>query len=80
MNFHLEINNPEECTAIENDFAEEIKKRGEDFKFYKDQVRIRNWSWKVSSLLHSGWGDWTSRSDVSPHEGSGTPGPQINRP
>jgi len=37
VNFHLEINNPEECTAIENDFAEEIKKRGEDFKFYKDQ-------------------------------------------
>jgi hypothetical protein len=34
----LEINNPEECTAMENEFAEEIKKRGEDFKYYKDQV------------------------------------------
>ena len=38
VNFHLEINNPEECTAIEHEFAEEIKKRGEDFKYYKDQV------------------------------------------
>merc|ERR1712121_373498 len=32
VNFNLEVNNPEECTAMENDFAEEIKKRGEDFK------------------------------------------------
>merc|ERR1711881_156262 len=38
VNFHLEVNNPEECTAMENDFAEEIKKRGEDFKYFKDQV------------------------------------------
>ena len=38
VNFHLEINNPEECTALENEFAEEIRKRGEDFKYYKDQV------------------------------------------
>merc|ERR1712241_1659082 len=37
INFHLEVNNPEECTAMENDFAEEIRKRGEDFKFFKDQ-------------------------------------------
>merc|ERR1712106_532243 len=48
VNFHLEVNNPEECTTMENDFAEEIKKRGEDFaeeikkrgedfKYYKDQ-------------------------------------------
>merc|ERR1712013_787493 len=37
VNFHLEVNNPEECTAMENDFAEEIKKRGEDFKYFKDQ-------------------------------------------
>merc|ERR1712123_430346 len=34
VNFHLEVNNPEECTTMENDCAEEIKKRGED---YKDQ-------------------------------------------
>merc|ERR1712179_579586 len=33
VNFHLEINNPEECTTMENEFAEEIKKRGEDFKY-----------------------------------------------
>merc|ERR1712123_522547 len=37
VNLHLEVNNPEECTTMENDFAEEIKKRGEDFKYYKDQ-------------------------------------------
>ena len=38
INFHLEMNNPEEVTKLENDFAEEIKKRGEDFKYFKDQV------------------------------------------
>merc|ERR1712180_9758 len=37
INFHLEINNPEECATMEKDLAEEIKKRGEDFKYYKDQ-------------------------------------------
>merc|ERR1711988_1345916 len=37
INFHLEMNNPEEVTKLENDFAEEIKKRGEDFKYFKDQ-------------------------------------------
>merc|ERR1711971_1459443 len=37
INFHLEMNNPEDVTALENSFAEEIKKRGDDFKFFKDQ-------------------------------------------
>merc|ERR1712079_660799 len=37
INFHLEMNNPEEVTALENAFAEEVKKRGDDFKFFKDQ-------------------------------------------
>merc|ERR1712244_45181 len=37
VNFHLEMNNPEDVTALENSFAEEIKKRGDDFKFFKDQ-------------------------------------------
>merc|ERR1711970_1451048 len=37
VNFHLEVNNPEDCTKLENEFAEEIKKRGEDFKYFKDQ-------------------------------------------
>merc|ERR1712227_454386 len=37
INFHLEINNPEETSKLEADFAEEVKKRGEDFKYYKDQ-------------------------------------------
>jgi len=36
-NLHLEINNPEDCTKLENEFAEEIKKRGETFKYMKDQ-------------------------------------------
>merc|ERR1712079_239518 len=37
INFHLEMNNPEEVTKLENDFAEENKKRGDDFKYFKDQ-------------------------------------------
>jgi len=37
VNFHLEINNPEECSNLEGEFAEEIRKRGEDFKYFKDQ-------------------------------------------
>ena len=40
INFHLEINNPEETSKLEADFAEEVKKWGEDFKYYKDQVFI----------------------------------------
>ena len=40
INFHLEINNPEETSKLETEFAEEVKKRGEDFKYYKDQVFI----------------------------------------
>ena len=38
INFHLEINNPEETSKLETEFAEEVKKRGEDFKYFKDQV------------------------------------------
>merc|ERR1712073_83265 len=37
INFHLEMNNPEDVTALENSFAEEIKEKGDDFKFFKDQ-------------------------------------------
>ena len=40
INFHLEINNPEETSKLEAEFAEEVKKRGEDFKYYKDQVPV----------------------------------------
>merc|ERR1712002_438521 len=36
-NLHLEINNPEDCTKLENEFAEAIKGRGEDFKYFQDQ-------------------------------------------
>ena len=31
------MNNPEEVTALENAFAEEVKKRGDDFKYFKSQ-------------------------------------------
>jgi len=34
---HLNVANPEECTKLENEFAEEIKKRGDEFTFVKDQ-------------------------------------------
>merc|ERR1719392_355092 len=37
INFHLEINSPEEPSKLEAVFAEEVEKRGEDFKYYKDQ-------------------------------------------
>lgn len=37
VNFHLEINNPEECAKMEAEFLEELKKRGDEFKYYKDQ-------------------------------------------
>ena len=32
------MNNPEEVTKLENEFAEDVKKRGDDFKYFKDQV------------------------------------------
>ena len=35
---------------------------------------------RSSAYCLKGWGDGTSRNDVSPYECSGTPGPQINRP
>ena len=34
------MNNPEEVTKLENEFAEEVKKRGDDFKYFKDQVSL----------------------------------------
>merc|ERR1711936_156322 len=37
LQYHLEISNPEEVHKFEDGFAEEIKKRGEEFKFYQDQ-------------------------------------------
>jgi len=37
INFHLEINNPEDTAKLETDFAEDVKKRGDEFKYYKDQ-------------------------------------------
>ena len=40
INFHLEMNNPEDVTKLETEFAEEVKKRGEDFKYFKDQVSL----------------------------------------
>jgi len=39
LNLHLVIENPEDCTKLENEFAEEIKKRGETFTYLKDQYQ-----------------------------------------
>lgn len=33
----MELTNPEDVDKWEEGFAEEIKRRGEDFKFYQDQ-------------------------------------------
>jgi len=37
LNYHIEVANAADVSKMEDDFAEEIKKRGEDFKFYQDQ-------------------------------------------
>ena len=50
------MNNPEEVTKLENDFAEEIKKRGDDFKYFKDQDSCRivvDFELLVTGLLSS---------------------------
>ena len=38
----MEIGNPEEIQKYEETFAEEIKTRGADFKYFQDQGRISN--------------------------------------
>ena len=37
LNYHIEVSNAADVSKMEDDFAEEIKKRGEDFKFFQDQ-------------------------------------------
>merc|ERR1712241_592783 len=37
INYHLEVKCPEEGAKMEEEFAEVIKSRGDDFKFYQDQ-------------------------------------------
>ena len=37
LNYHLEVADAAGVSQMEDAFAEEIKKRGEDFKFYQDQ-------------------------------------------
>merc|ERR1712110_443093 len=37
LNDHLEVGNAADVSKMEDDFAAEITKRGEDFKFYQDQ-------------------------------------------
>merc|ERR1712038_1460690 len=37
INYHLEVKCPEEGAKMEEEFAEVIKARGDDFKFYQDQ-------------------------------------------
>ena len=37
LQYHLEISNPEEVAKFEENFMEELKKRGEEYKYYQDQ-------------------------------------------
>lgn len=37
MNYHIELTNPDEVAKYEDAFAEEMKSRGEDFKYFQDQ-------------------------------------------
>lgn len=37
LNYHLEVTDPNGVSKMEDEFAEELKKRGDDFKFYQDQ-------------------------------------------
>ena len=37
LNYHIEVANAADVSKMEDDFAEEVKKRGEDFKFFQDQ-------------------------------------------
>ena len=42
LNYHVEIGNPEEIQKYEETFAEEVKTRGADFKYFQDQGRNLN--------------------------------------
>ena len=42
LNYHVEIANPEEIQKYEETFAEEVKTRGADFKYFQDQGRNLN--------------------------------------
>ncbi len=37
LNYHVVISNPDDVAKYEDAFAEELKSRGNDFKYYKDQ-------------------------------------------
>ncbi len=37
MNYHVEIKSPEDIQRYEDAFAEEVKTRGDEFKYYQDQ-------------------------------------------
>ena len=37
MNYPLEVPNPDDVSKMEEEFAEVIKGRGEEFKFFQDQ-------------------------------------------
>ena len=37
LHYHIEIKDPQEVYKWEDAFVEEIKKRGEEFKYYQDQ-------------------------------------------
>jgi len=37
LNYHLEVKNPDDVSKMEDEFADVIKGRGDEFKFYQDQ-------------------------------------------
>ena len=37
LNYHLEVPNPDDVSKMEDEFAQVIKGRGDDFKFFQDQ-------------------------------------------
>merc|ERR1712168_602463 len=37
LNYHLEVPNPDDVSKMEDEFAEVIKSRGDDFKYFQDQ-------------------------------------------
>jgi len=37
INYHLEVKNPDDVSKMEDELAEVVQGRGEDFKFYQDQ-------------------------------------------
>ncbi len=53
LNYHVVINNPDDVAKYEEAFAEELKSRGADFKFFKDQYGEHPDERKVKNEEHT---------------------------